>query len=71
MSFYKNDFRLEEKLNEFLSTAVSTMERTDMAQPHTLLIDDNMYYRSMRYQYFQLARKCKYKPKVATHHLSL
>ena len=24
-----------------------------------VVIDDNMYYRSMRYSYFQLARKCK------------
>ena len=24
------------------------------------IIDDNMYYRSMRYKYYQLARKCKY-----------
>ena len=24
-----------------------------------LVIDDNMYYRSMRYKYYQLARKCK------------
>ena len=23
------------------------------------IVDDNMYYSSMRYQYFQLARKCK------------
>ena len=23
------------------------------------IIDDNMYYRSMRYEYYQLARKCK------------
>ena len=27
------------------------------------IIDDNMYYRSMRYKYYQLARKCKcFKP---------
>ena len=24
-----------------------------------LLLDDNMYYRSMRYSYYQLARKCE------------
>ena len=24
------------------------------------IIDDNMYYRSMRYEYYQLARKCEY-----------
>ena len=24
-----------------------------------ILIDDNMYYSSMRYKYYQLARKCK------------
>ena len=24
-----------------------------------ILIDDNMYYGSMRYKYYQLARKCK------------
>lgn len=26
---------------------------------YAVIIDDNMYYKSMRYQYFQLARKCK------------
>ena len=24
-----------------------------------ILVDDNMYYRSMRYEYYQLARECK------------
>jgi len=24
-----------------------------------ILVDDNMYYRSMRYEYYQLARDCK------------
>ena len=26
---------------------------------HVILIDDNMYYTSMRYEYLQLARQCK------------
>lgn len=26
---------------------------------HIILLDDNMFYRSMRYKYFQLARTCK------------
>lgn len=25
-----------------------------------LVVDDNMFYRSMRYEYYQLARKCKF-----------
>ena len=25
---------------------------------HIILLDDNMFYRSMRHEYFQLARKC-------------
>ena len=27
---------------------------------HIFVIDDNMYFHSMRYEYFQLARKCKF-----------
>ena len=30
-----------------------------------LVIDDNMYYRSMRYKYYQLARKCKFMAMVS------
>ena len=30
---------------------------TDTA--HIILVDDNMFYHSMRYEYVQLARKCK------------
>ena len=26
---------------------------------HVVVIDDNMFYRSMRYEYYQLARKSK------------
>lgn len=26
---------------------------------HVILVDDNMFYHSMRYEYVQLARKCK------------
>ena len=26
---------------------------------YVIIVDDNMYYRSMRYEYFQVARKCK------------
>lgn len=25
-----------------------------------IIIDDNMYYRSMRYEYYQIAKKCKF-----------
>lgn len=31
-----------------------------------IVIDDNMYYRSMRHSYYQLARKCKHQVKVFT-----
>ena len=30
---------------------------TDTA--HIILVDDNMFYHSMRYEYVQLARKCR------------
>ena len=30
-----------------------------------LVIDDNMYYRSMRYKYYQLARECKFMATVS------
>ena len=26
---------------------------------YVIIVDDNMYYRSMRYEYYQVARKCK------------
>ena len=26
---------------------------------YVIIVDDNMYYRSMRYEYYQLARDCK------------
>ena len=27
---------------------------------YILVLDDNMFYRSMRYEYYQLARKCEF-----------
>ena len=31
----------------------------DTCRPVILMLDDNMYYASMRYEIFQLARKCE------------
>ena len=33
---------------------------------HLILVDDNMYYRSMRHSMFQLARQCTYSPRIIT-----
>ncbi|XP_060076600.1 L-seryl-tRNA(Sec) kinase-like [Ylistrum balloti] len=35
----------------------SMEQKGDKSSSYVLIIDDNMYYRSMRYRYFQLARK--------------
>ena len=50
---FKNE--IDEKFN--IITKYVSLEHT---RPLVFIIDDNMYYRSMRYQYYQLARKCKY-----------
>ncbi|KAK3595312.1 hypothetical protein CHS0354_004465 [Potamilus streckersoni] len=40
----------------FMKAIVSSLV-ADWTKPTLIVIDDNMYYRSMRYQYYQIARK--------------
>ena len=42
-------------------SAVMCRQTGALAREDTVcfIMDDNMYYRSMRYKYYQLARKCK------------
>ena len=40
--------------------AVRTLDHDEALGPWLVLVDDNMHYSSMRYEYCQLARKCKY-----------
>ena len=44
-------------MDEFLQNVAT--EKYKAEDQHIFVIDDNMYYRSMRHEYFQLARKCK------------
>lgn len=37
----------------------SALREVSTSNKFAVVIDDNMYYESMRYQYFKLARKCK------------
>lgn len=43
-------------IQQYLSDRLGVVSSSESV---CLLIDDNMYYRSMRYPYYQLARKCK------------
>lgn len=45
-----------------LSTQAESPSFRDSSK--VILVDDNMFYRSMRYQYFQIARNCKLQIKV-------
>ncbi|KAL3863645.1 hypothetical protein ACJMK2_005393 [Sinanodonta woodiana] len=46
----------EEIWHGFMASIVSCLV-DDWTKPVLIVIDDNMYYRSMRYQYYQIARK--------------
>jgi hypothetical protein len=50
------DDSLWEKFYDLLRKQLTSAETV------ALVIDDNMFYTSMRHRYFQLARKCKFKP---------
>ena len=50
------DDSLWEKFYDLLRKQLTSAETV------ALVVDDNMYYTSMRHRYFQLARKCKFKP---------
>ena len=46
----------------FSDMVLEVMSGNSLGQNQMVIIDDNMYYQSMRYEYFQLARKCTYEP---------
>ena len=48
------------RVTKCLSVASNRIKNAQEDVKILFLIDDNMFYRSMRYEYFQLARKCKY-----------
>ncbi|XP_041370274.1 L-seryl-tRNA(Sec) kinase-like [Gigantopelta aegis] len=45
------------KFEECYTSILGNEVPSGASRPFVIIIDDNMYYRSMRYQYFQLARK--------------
>ena len=38
--------------------ALYPLTKTAVSRPLLLILDDNFYYQSMRYEVYQLARKC-------------
>ena len=49
---------LSELFNELVLKKCLPLQRK--TKSYMFLIDDNMYYHSMRYPYYQMARKCEY-----------
>ena len=45
------------KFEECCALSLHDKPPTEAGRPLVIIIDDNMYYRSMRYQYYHLARK--------------
>ena len=56
-SYFRLDAPLLHFVEDFVQKVSSGIYKAE--DQHVFVIDDNMYYRSMRYEYFQLARKCK------------
>jgi tRNA uridine 5-carbamoylmethylation protein Kti12 len=59
-SFKQDRISIQAQVEVQLQGLVSgDMSSTCTSTSHILLIDDNMYYTSMRHAYYQLAQKCK------------
>ncbi|XP_064629904.1 L-seryl-tRNA(Sec) kinase-like [Lineus longissimus] len=69
LNFIDIDYLVMEKFRKFIGLEIEAMdpnrmmevdgEDPDNENKYLILIDDNMYYRSMRYEYYQMAKKYK------------
>jgi tRNA uridine 5-carbamoylmethylation protein Kti12 len=70
LNFIDIDYLVMEKFRKFIGLEIEATDPNQMMEvdgdypdnknKYLIVIDDNMYYRSMRYEYYQMARKCKY-----------
>ena len=69
MNFIDIDYHIMEKLRQTIGLEVQCTDPNilmdvDMdcndKKRMLIIIDDNMYYRSMRYEYYQIAKKCEF-----------
>ena len=57
---HKPEAASDELWDRFAVAIATVVNDLDLSEDVCIVIDDNMFYTSMRYGYFQLARKCKY-----------